>query len=261
MSDSSSERGNETASVTVRCYAAAAERLGPRVDVGVAVPTTAGMVRAALVEAYPDAAELIGQCRLAVDLDIATPDTNVDADSEVALLPPFAGGAGDERPVGDGEAASAGQRLRAESDEPTIVIDVREPPLEVEDALARIAHPAAGAQTVFLGRVRDHSPADEAVHQLHYSAYEPMAREVMAAIARETCAHWPSLRGIALVHAVGELAVGEPTVLVACSSPHRDEAYEANQHALEELKTRVPVWKREVGGRGTRWVGLEERGR
>lgn len=252
--------------VTVRCYAAAAERLGPRVDVGVAVPTTAGMVRAALVEAYPHAAELIDQCRLAVDLDIATPDTKVAADSELALLPPFAGGAGGERPAGDGEAApaeaapAAGQ-TRAQSHEPVVVVDVCEPPLDVEAALARIAHPSAGAQTVFLGRVRDHSPGDEAVHRLDYSAYEPMAREVMTAIAHETCAHWPSLRGIALVHAVGELAVGAPTVLVACSSPHRDEAYDANRHALEELKTRVPVWKREVGGRGTRWVGLEERGR
>lgn len=257
MSDSRSERGT----VTVRCYAAAAERLGPRVDVGVAVPTTAGTVRAALVEAHPHAAALIDQCRLAVDLDIATPDTRVDADSELALLPPFAGGAGGDRSTGDGEAAPAAEQARAPSHEPTVVVDVCEPPLDVEAALAQIAHPSAGAQTVFLGRVRDHSPGDETVHRLDYSAYEPMAREVMTAIARETCAHWPSLRGIALVHAVGELAVGAPTVLVACSSPHRDEAYDANRHALEELKTRVPVWKREVGGRGTRWVGLEERGR
>jgi molybdopterin synthase catalytic subunit len=105
--------------------------------------------------------------------------------------------------------------------------------------------------------VRDHSSGDPAVHRLDYSAYEPMAREVMTTIADETRARWPSLCGIALLHAVGELAVGAHSVLVACSSPHRAEAYQANQHALEQLKARVPVWKREVGSRGSRWVNLQ----
>jgi molybdopterin synthase catalytic subunit len=230
-------------SVTVRCYAAAAERLGPKVQLDVGTPSTAGQVRAALVAAHPDAAELIGQCRLAVDLDIAAGDTPVEPDSEVALLPPFAGGAG------SGAAERAGDAA--------VVIDVRPPPLGVEEALTAIAHPAAGAQAVFLGRVRDHSSGDPAVHRLDYSAYEPMARQVMTTIADETRARWPSLCGIALLHAVGELAVGAHSVLVACSSPHRAEAYQANQHALEQLKARVPVWKREVGSRGSRWVNLQ----
>jgi molybdopterin synthase catalytic subunit len=229
-------------SVTVRCYAAAAEQLGPKVQLDVGTPSTAGQVRAALVAAHPDAAELIGQCRLAVDLDIAGTDTPVHDDSEIALLPPFAGGS---RGEADDEAA------------PVVVVDVREPPLGAEEALTAIAHPAAGAQVVFLGRVRDHSPSDASVHRLDYSAYEPMARQVLATIAHETCERWPSLHGIALIHAVGELAVGAHSVLVACSSPHRAEAYQANAHALEELKARVPVWKREVGSRGSRWVNLQ----
>lgn len=257
MSDSRSGSRGRPETITVRCYAAAAERLGSRVEVGVAPPTTAGKVRAALVEAHPDAAELIDQCRLAVDRDIAEPETRVEADSELALLPPFAGGS-----TGGGDPpGSAADRGRAAPGEPVVVVDVREPPLGVEEALAAIGDPAAGAQVVFLGRVRDHSPSDEAVHRLDYSAYEPMAREVMTAIARETCAKWPSVRGIALLHAVGELPVGSHSVLVACSSPHRDDAYDANRHALEELKARVPVWKREVGSRGSRWVGLEDRAR
>jgi molybdopterin synthase catalytic subunit len=229
-------------SVTVRCYAAAAEQLGPKVQLDVGTPSTAGQIRAALVAAHPDAAELIGQCRLAVDLDIAGTDTPVHDDSEIALLPPFAGGS---RGEADDEAA------------PAVVIDVRAPPLAVEEVLAAIAHPAAGAQAVFLGRVRDHSSGDPAVHRLDYSAYEPMARQVMTTIADETRARWPSVCGIALLHAVGELAVGAHSVLVACSSPHRAEAYQANQHALEQLKARVPVWKREVGSRGSRWVNLQ----
>lgn len=232
--------------VSVRCYAAAAERLGPRVEVELGAPATAGQVRAALVEAHPEAAQLIEQCRLAVDLDIAEADTPISDDSEVALLPPFAGGAGDHH-VGVDRAGGG----------PVVVVDVREPPLGVEDALAAIAHPGAGAQVVFLGRVRDHSSTDAAVHRLDYSCYEPMARQVLTTIAHETCERWPSLHGVALVHAVGELSVGTHSVLVACSSPHRGDAYQANEHALEQLKARVPVWKREVGSRGARWVNLE----
>lgn len=230
--------------VTVRCYAAAAERLGARVEVGVATPTTAGALRAALAADHPEHSGLIDQCRIAVGTTVADATTPVTADDDVALLPPFAGGSG-------GTGAGAG-------DEPVVVVDLREPPLDVEAALSAISHPAAGAQVVFLGRVRDHSPADAAVHQLDYSAHDVMAREVLATIAAETVQRWPSLRGVALLHAVGELPVGAPTVLVACSSPHRDDAYDASRHALEELKARVPVWKRELGSQGARWVGLED---
>lgn len=235
--------------VTVRLYAAAAEALGAQRNVAVATPTTAGAVRSALAEAEPAHAGLLAQCSLAVNHEVVTDEAPVEDGDEVALLPPFAGGAGDGGPSG------------GEGRQPVRWVDVREPPLPVTEVLQAIADPAGGAQVVFLGLVRDHSRGLEQVERLDYSAYDEMARIVLAAIAEETCAKWPSLLGIALVHSVGELPVGAHTVLVACTSPHREDAYAANRHALEELKARVPVWKREVGMGTARWVGLDERGR
>lgn len=221
--------------VTVRLFAAAADALGPTAEVDLEPPTTAGAVRSALAQAHPDAARLVGQCRLAVNLEVVGEDAKVGDHDEVALLPPFAGG----------------------SQPPRVYVDVRQPPLPLDEPLAAIHDPGAGAEVVFLGTVRDHSPGHEEVTRLDYSAYEPMARKVMTEIADETLERWPALRGVALVHAVGELSVGSHTLLVATVSPHREDAYAANRHVLEELKTRAPVWKREVGSRGARWVGVD----
>lgn len=222
--------------VTVHLFAAAAEAVGTKAEVDLQTPTTAGAVRAVLADSHPDAAGLLNQCRLAVNLELVGEEAKVGQDDEVALLPPFAGGSGQRR----------------------VHLDVREPPLPLDESLDAIADPAAGAQVVFLGTVRDHSPGHDGVHRLDYSAYEPMARRVMAEIADETLDQWPSLCGVALVHAVGELPLGAHTVLVATTAPHRHQAYEANEHALEELKRRMPVWKREVSEQGGRWVGVEE---
>lgn len=228
--------GDASRAVTVRLFAAVAEALGPETEVALDVPTTAGAVREAVVDAHPEAAELVRRCRLAVNLELVGEDVPVGGDDEVALLPPFAGGSGSARAH----------------------VDIREPPLPLEDALRAITDSAAGAQVVFLGTVRDHSPGHDGVKRLEYSAYEPMARKVLAEIADETLDQWPSLRGVALVHAVGELELGSHTVLVATTAPHRQEAYAANRHALEEVKQRAPVWKREVSDQGARWLGVED---
>lgn len=222
--------------VSVRLFAAVAESLGPETAVELDVPTTAGAVRAALADAHPEAAEVVRRCRLAVNLELVDEHAPVGHDDEVALLPPFAGGS---RPA------------RAH-------VDVREPPLPLDEALRAITDSSAGAQVVFLGTVRDHSPGNQGVRRLEYSAYEPMARKVLAEIADETLDQWPALRGVALVHAVGELELGAHTVLVATTAPHRREAYAANQHALEELKQRTPIWKREISDHGARWLGVED---
>lgn len=225
--------------ITVHLFAAAAETLGPRTEVDLALPTTAGAVRNAIAEAHPEAAGLVSRCRLAVNLELVDEATEVGGEDEVALLPPFAGGSTPRR----------------------VYVDVREPPLPLEESLHAIADPAAGAQVVFLGTVRDHSAGRERVRRLDYSAYEPMARKVLAEVAEETFQRWPCVHGVALVHAVGELPVGAHSVLVATSAPHRREAYDANRYALEEVKRRVPVWKREVSDHDTRWVGMDEAGR
>ena len=104
----------------------------------------------------------------------------------------------------------------------------------------------------FSGVVRDHHEGKQ-VSFLEYDAYEPMARRVMQDIAEEAWRRW-QLEGIAVDHRVGRLEIGEVSVALAVSSAHRAEAFEAARFAIDELKLRAPVWKRESGPDGTFWI-------
>lgn len=116
--------------------------------------------------------------------------------------------------------------------------------LSVDEALAHVADPAAGGTCVFVGTVRDHSDAG-AVTGLSYEAWDELAVARFRELAEEVAERWPVCR-IALVHRTGELAVGEVSVIVAVSAPHRTEAFEACRHAIERLKHDVPIWKKEA---------------
>ena len=126
-------------------------------------------------------------------------------------------------------------------------------PLSVEEALAFIADPGAGGTCVFIGTVRDRSDAGE-VTGLHYEAWDDLAAGRLGEIAHAMLDRWP-LRRVAILHRTGDLAIGEASVVVACSAPHRAEAFEACRHGIERLKEDVPIWKKEglVSG-DARWV-------
>ena len=126
-------------------------------------------------------------------------------------------------------------------------------PIDPAALLARVGGPSDGAVLLFLGTVRDHADG-RSVDGLHYEAYQAMAEEVLAAIAREAAERLGTDR-IAVVHRVGELRIGEASVAIAVSSPHRGEAYEASRYVIEEIKKRLPVWKQERYSAGDpRWV-------
>ncbi|MDF1501482.1 molybdenum cofactor biosynthesis protein MoaE [Roseisolibacter sp. H3M3-2] len=126
-------------------------------------------------------------------------------------------------------------------------------PIEPAALLARVAHDAAGAQAAFFGAVRD-TNVGRAVLGIDYAAYEPMAAAELAAIAGEAEARWPGAR-VAVAHRIGTLGVGELSVGIAVTHPHRAQAFDACRFAIEAIKTRVPIWKREHYADGTReWV-------
>lgn len=219
--------------VRVRLFGALAERAGTGEDVlDVGDGTTAGDVVELMRDRHPRAAPLLGQISLAVNLEVVTADHPLADDDEVALLPPVAGG--DAR----------------------ITVGIREGTLSVDEALEAVAAPDAGGSVVFLGTVRDHSDEMGPVERLEYSAYREMAEKVLREVAEEAAGRWP-LSGIAVFHAVGGLSIGVPTVIVACSSAHRGEAFEACRFLIDEVKRRAPIWKKELGPAGERWVGLE----
>lgn len=115
--------------------------------------------------------------------------------------------------------------------------------IDVGAVEALVAHPSCGAVLLFLGMVRDHH-VGRRVARLDYSAYRPMAQTTLERIVTELETEAEHLR-LAIVHRLGTVPVGEPSVVIAAASPHRAEAYEASRLALERLKKEVPIWKRE----------------
>jgi molybdopterin synthase catalytic subunit len=129
---------------------------------------------------------------------------------------------------------------------------VREP-IDAGALLRRVSHPANGAVLLFLGVVREVNDG-RAVTGIEYSAYEPMADRELAAIAAEAAERF-GVADVAVEHRVGELGLEEASVGIAVAHPHRDGAYAASRWVIEELKRRVPIWKREHYADGTReWV-------
>jgi molybdopterin synthase catalytic subunit len=114
---------------------------------------------------------------------------------------------------------------------------------------------ADGAVIVFRGVARRHSRGREVVH-LEYEAYPEMAEKVMAEIGDEIKTKWP-VSGVAIVHRTGVLAIGQASVAIAVSAPHRGEAFAAAQYAIDRLKQVVPIWKKEVWSDGSQWIGWE----
>lgn len=134
---------------------------------------------------------------------------------------------------------------------PDLVIG--ETPIDLAALIAAVSHDGAGAVASFVGAVRDVNEG-AAVTGIEYEAYPPMAARELRAILAEAAARWPGVRSAAR-HRVGYLAVGEVSVAVAVSSPHRAPAFDACRYVVEQLKGRVPVWKREHYTDGRRaWV-------
>ena len=144
---------------------------------------------------------------------------------EVALIPPVSGGA----------------------------FLLSEQPLALETAVQEVASDDAGAVATFVGTTRVHSRG-RTVTSLEYEAYEGMAEQVMAEIAEELKARY-ELCEIAIHHRIGRVGIGERSVLIAVSAPHRQDALAACKDAIDTLKERVPLWKKEVYVGGEEWIG------
>jgi molybdopterin synthase catalytic subunit len=134
-----------------------------------------------------------------------------------------------------------------------LLVRLTEERLDAAHALAFVADPAAGGLVLFAGTVRDHSAAGR-VTALDYEAWGEMAESRMEAIGQEMFERWP-VRKVALLHRTGRLDVGETSVVVCCSAPHRAEAFEAARHGIERIKRDVPIWKKERLDSGeAQWV-------
>jgi molybdopterin synthase catalytic subunit len=126
-------------------------------------------------------------------------------------------------------------------------------PLSIETVVREAASDEAGAVATFVGTVRARSRGRDVI-RLEYEAYAEMAQTVMAEIAERLRTRY-ELTGIAIHHRTGVVEIGEPSVVIAASAPHRRAALDACSEAIEELKTEVPLWKKELYVGGEEWIG------
>jgi len=133
---------------------------------------------------------------------------------------------------------------------------IRTSALGLDELIAEVSHPGAGGVATFLGVVRDFNDG-RAVTLLEYEAYGVMAESELGRILDEIRAEMPDVR-VAATHRVGALQVGDAAVACAASAPHRAEAFKACREAIDRIKARLPIWKREHGPEGPYWVGWED---
>ena len=133
-----------------------------------------------------------------------------------------------------------------------ILVGVGPAPLDVSALLAHVEGPGEGGVVLFLGRVRDRARGREVIG-LDYEAYGDMAGAEMRALAEEAVTGHGAAR-VALVHRTGPLAIGDLAVAIAVSAEHRAEAFGACRWLIDELKRRVPIWKKERYADGSRWI-------
>ncbi len=124
--------------------------------------------------------------------------------------------------------------------------------IDVSELLAQVASPGCGGNAAFVGTVR-RSEVDGPVNAIEYSAYEAMAGAEIDRILEEVTEQWPQAK-VTMRHRLGRVPTGEVSVAVVAAAPHRDEAFAACRHVIEQTKTRVPIWKKEIlESGGERW--------
>lgn len=132
-------------------------------------------------------------------------------------------------------------------------IALTDEPLSTDDATRWAIMPACGAVVTFAGTVRDHSEGRDGVSVLTYEAYVEQVKPRLAAIAAVARERWPMVGRLVLWHRLGELALGEVSVVCVASTPHRPEAFEAARFLIDTVKATVPIWKKEIWEGGTDW--------
>ena len=129
-------------------------------------------------------------------------------------------------------------------------------PIDSQDLVKRVMRSSDGACVVFEGVVRNHHEGKQ-VESIFYDAYRPMAEKEITKILNDINTQFPQV-AIAVEHRLGLLRVGEASIVIACSSPHRGEAFEVCRAVLDRFKQTVPIWKKESGPGGEEWVGWQK---
>jgi molybdopterin synthase catalytic subunit len=222
--------------VRVRLFAGLKETIGER-SIRLELPdgATVGDLRTVMVREYPLVKAILPTTVCAVDEEYVGDDRVLTAADDVALIPPVSGGAPDKSSAREGS-----------------MFIVTEQPLDPAPLVEAVRRDEAGAVALFYGIVRNEN-LGRRVQYLEYDAYPEMAIKKMREVGDEVSARFP-VTGFGVMHRTGRLEIGETSLLVAVSSGHRKEAFEACHYAVDRIKQIVPVWKKEVWEDGSEWI-------
>ena len=216
--------------LTVHYFAMFRETIGKSTDqVSVPIGSKAGELFDLVTASHPALAGMRNSTMVMVNEEYAEPDQLLQDGDEVALIPPVSGG--DHRYV------------------------CTEDVLDARSVEALVASDDAGALVTFVGTVRNHARG-MAVKSLEYEAYPAAAEKKLAQVGAEVQQRWPTVQ-IAISHRFGHLMPGDASVVITCSSAHRDESYAASAWAISRIKEIVPIWKKEHYENGSAWIGSE----
>ena len=225
-------RSTETSlKVQISFFALYRERAGrSRMPLELAPGATVSDMVAEIRRVFPDLAPPTVNIVVAVNAEYAEPDTVLRDGDDIALIPPVSGG----------------------QDMVLITPDTLVP----EEITARVRKDSNGAVVTFLGTTRDHADGKTVV-RLEYEAYDEMALKEMEKIRLELLSKY-GIQDMAIAHRIGRVDIGEISLVVAVASPHRKEAFHACHEAVDVLKERVPIWKKEYFQDGHHWVACED---
>ena len=239
-------QSDDTLRVRVLFFGAARDTIGrDEIELSLRAPATASSAFEEILSSYPELQRRFGRSLLfAINQEYARGEAEVRAGDELAIFPPVSGGAGETN-------AEARRRVDALADFFELTTD----PIELGAVARRVVTPECGATVTLDGYVREWTRGRKTLH-LVYETYAPMALSEMQRLGREAHTRF-EIAHIGIVHRTGRLEIGETSVVISVSAPHRRAAFEACEWAIRELKRTVPIWKKEFYEDGEVWVESE----
>lgn len=203
-----------------------------KIDLTLPAETNVLQLREIVLEMYPQIAEVFPNVIISVNQEFAFDEDLIPEGAEIALFPPVSGGSDTK-------------------------VAISEDPIDLNSLLSEATRNTTGAAAIFTGIIRGETTRGKPFSTigLEYESYIPMAEAKLNQIAEEIRKTWNQIETIILIQRIGYMDSGTPTVVVICTSSHRDSGiFEAAKYGIDRIKQIVPVWKKEIGPNGDVWV-------
>lgn len=205
----------------------------PRMDMDVPENLNVQELRNMITKQFPNLVDVLPNVIVSINQQFAFNEDIIPDQAEIAFFPPVSGGSVDT------------------------VIDISDQPIDINKLLEESTRKSTGAAAIFTGIIRGetHGQKEYETIGLEYESYRPMAISKMEQIAEEIRNTWADVQTIVLIQRIGYMDAGTPTVVVICTSGHRNSGiFEAAKYGIDRIKEIVPVWKKEIGPNGETWV-------